>query len=63
MYFNKKWEKEEKSIHKAMSFGAAGIYADLQGFTRDALPRISYLELPEVKKTEKEPIEKIEVKN
>lgn len=45
-YFLKKWEQEETNIYKAMS-GAIGVYADLQGITGSALPKINNLELPE----------------
>lgn len=45
-YFNKKWEKEEKSIIKVIE-NTAGIYGDLQGLIGNALPKVPYLELPE----------------
>jgi hypothetical protein len=46
IYFNKKWQEEEKSIQKVM-VNTAGIYGDLQGLMGSALPKVSYLELPE----------------
>lgn len=46
IYFNKKWQEEEKSIHKVIE-NTAGIYGDLQGLIGNALPRINTLELPE----------------
>ncbi|MBI5358209.1 DUF2130 domain-containing protein [Candidatus Amesbacteria bacterium] len=46
MYFNKKWQEEEKSIHKVIET-TAGIYGDLQGLTGNALPRVSNFELLE----------------
>jgi hypothetical protein len=45
-YFNKKWEKEEKEILKVIN-NTSGIYGDLQGLIGDALPKVSYLELPD----------------
>lgn len=48
VYFSKKWEKEEKSIHRVIE-NTAGIYGDLQGLIGNALPKINYLELPEGK--------------
>jgi len=45
-YFNKKWEKEGKSILRVIE-NTAGIYGDLQGFSDNALPKVPYLELPE----------------
>lgn len=46
MYFNKKWEKEEKEIQKIVQ-NTAGIYGDLQGLIGSALPKIKHLELPD----------------
>lgn len=45
-YFNKKWQEEEKSIHKVIA-NTSGIYGDLQGLIGNALPKVSYLELPD----------------
>ena len=45
IYYNKRWEKEEKNIIKVME-NTAGIYGDLQGVIGNALPKIDYLELP-----------------
>ena len=45
MYFNKKWEKEEKNMLKMIE-NTAGIYGDIQGVIGNALPKIEYLELP-----------------
>ncbi len=47
VYFNKKWQEEEKSIQKVMA-NTSGIYGDLQGLIGNALPKVSYLELPDV---------------
>ena len=44
MYFNKKWEKEDKNIFRIVQT-TAGIYGDLQGLVGNALPKISTLEL------------------
>ncbi|OGM29467.1 hypothetical protein A2630_00530 [Candidatus Woesebacteria bacterium RIFCSPHIGHO2_01_FULL_44_10] len=46
IYFNKKWQEEEKSIQKVIT-NTAGIYGDLQGLIGNALPKVSYLELPD----------------
>lgn len=46
VYFNKKWQEEEKSIHKVI-VSTSGIYGDLQGLIGNALPKIGYLELPD----------------
>jgi hypothetical protein len=46
VYFNKKWQEEEKSIHKVIAT-TSGIYGDLQGLIGNALPKVSYLELPD----------------
>jgi hypothetical protein len=46
VYFNKRWEKEEKNIKKVME-NTAGIYGDIQGMIGNALPKIDYLELPD----------------
>lgn len=46
IYFNKKWEKEEKEIQKVLE-NTVGIYGDLQGIIGQALPKIQQLELPE----------------
>jgi hypothetical protein len=45
-YFNKKWQEEEKSIQKVIT-NTSGIYGDLQGLIGNALPKVSYLELPD----------------
>ena len=45
MYFNKKWESEEKEVLKILQ-NTAGIYGDLQGLIGNALPKVGYLELP-----------------
>ncbi|MBU4098596.1 DUF2130 domain-containing protein [Patescibacteria group bacterium] len=46
IYFNKKWQEEEKSIHKVIA-STSGIYGDLQGLIGNALPKVGYLELPD----------------
>jgi hypothetical protein len=46
VYFTKKWQEEEKSIQKIIT-NTSGIYGDLQGLIGNALPKVSYLELPE----------------
>lgn len=46
-YFMKKWEKEDKNIMKVLQ-NTAGMYGDLQGLIGTALPKVQYLELPEV---------------
>ncbi|MBU1110974.1 DUF2130 domain-containing protein [Patescibacteria group bacterium] len=46
VYFNKKWQEEEKNIQKVIA-NTAGIYGDLQGLIGNALPKVSYLELPD----------------
>ncbi len=43
-YFTKKWEKEDRSILKALA-NTAGIYGDIQGMTDNSLPEIGYFEL------------------
>ncbi|MFH1895961.1 MAG: DUF2130 domain-containing protein [bacterium] len=45
-YFVKKWAKEEQDLNKLRK-SAIGLYGDLEGITGNALPKISYLELPE----------------
>lgn len=52
-YFNKKWEKEEKEIQK-ISNTTSGIYGDIQGLIGNALPKVSYLELPDEIEEDKE---------
>ncbi len=46
LYFNKKWSKEEKEIHKVFE-STASMYGDLQGLIGAALPKVKYLELPD----------------
>jgi len=46
LYFNKKWGKEEKEIHRVFE-STAGMYGDLQGLIGTALPKVKYLELPD----------------
>lgn len=46
VYFIKKWQEEEKSIHKVIAT-TSGIYGDLQGLIGNALPKVGYLELPD----------------
>jgi len=46
-YYTKKWEKEDKSIMKVVQ-NTAGMYGDLQGLIGTALPKVQYLELPEI---------------
>lgn len=60
VYFNKKWQEEEKSIHRVIA-NTSGIYGDLQGLIGNALPKVSYLELPD--STDKEDAEIVEGKN
>jgi hypothetical protein len=45
-YFNKKWEKETRSIQLVFN-NTSGIYGDLQGLIGNALPKVSYFELPD----------------
>lgn len=44
MYYNKRWEKEEKELQKIMG-STAGIYGDLQGIIGQALPKVKSLEI------------------
>ncbi len=60
MYFTKKWEKDDKEMLKIME-NTAGIYGDIQGVIGNALPRVEYLELPEIEDEEND--EEIEIKS
>lgn len=53
VYFTKKWQEEEKSIHKVIAT-TSGIYGDLQGLIGNALPKVGYLELPDGEESEAE---------
>ena len=46
MYYNKKWEKEDKELQKVIE-NTARVYGELQGIIGQALPKIQQLELPE----------------